>query len=100
QIRLVDNYSGWAFSSRRMIAANRVWKVYPTMAQDHVNILVGAQELGSYYKIMDIYGRTRISGILDDKTHRIPVKSLDPGNYFIQLSQHCQNTESKKFIKQ
>ncbi len=99
RIRLTDKHSGWSFTSRGIMIPSSLWNVYPTLAQDQLNILVDAGELGSSYKVMDIYGRTWVSGMLKAKRQVISVKSLIPGYYFIQLSQNGQRGESKRFIK-
>lgn len=100
RIRLRDKRSKWSFTSKPMAVASTSWKVYPTLAQDYIHVLITATEIGSDYRILNISGKVMAFGVLENKLSAIPVMELAPGNYFIQLLRQGLAEPSQRFIKQ
>lgn len=73
------------------------FKVYPNPTSGYINVDIPTNEVQDYkYTIMDAYGRVREQQQLEQT---IDVNQLEPGLYFIQLSnQKNGNVSTQKFI--
>jgi 1,4-alpha-glucan branching enzyme len=61
--------------------------IYPNPANDQLNIILQTGNTNSTdYKIIDISGRMKVSGSLNDTNSQINISSMANGLYFIQLT--------------
>ncbi|MCK5169036.1 MAG: T9SS type A sorting domain-containing protein, partial [Bacteroidales bacterium] len=72
-------------------------KIYPNPAQDILNIDIQDQSFNNYrYTIFDTFGRIYLENYSSDS--EINISNLNPGIYFIKISDSNGGNTTKKFI--
>ncbi|CAN5383201.1 hypothetical protein BH09BAC5_BH09BAC5_18100 [soil metagenome] len=77
--------------------AQVTWSLYPNPAQHEINIKSDYTLTGNVYRVLDISGRTAVSGKLDGTT--IDVSTLDKGMYILQIENNKGGFTSQRFMK-
>jgi len=74
-------------------------KLYPNPAMDELFISIGTTTYTtSNYSIVDMLGRTMVSGKLPGTVNSIDISSLPPGNYLIKIMD-VENNQPLMFVK-
>ncbi|MFA9220960.1 MAG: CotH kinase family protein, partial [Sediminibacterium sp.] len=79
-----------------------VFKIYPSPAQDYIQVVAEAQFRGFTYSIFDIQGKLIHSGNMQNQgSTRIDVSQFSTGMYAIQISDSSKGIVAKKiFVKE
>ena len=79
-----------------------VFKIYPSPAQDFIQVMADAQFRGLTYSIFDIQGKLVHSGSMQNQgSTRIDVSTFSKGLYAIQISDSLKGIVAKKiFVKE
>ena len=79
-----------------------VFKIYPSPAQDYIQVVAEAQFRGLSYSIFDIQGKLIHSGNMQNQgSTRIDVSQFSSGMYAIQISDSSKGIVAKKiFVKE
>ena len=79
-----------------------VFKIYPSPAQDYIQVVAEAQFRGLSYSIFDIQGKLIHSGNMQNQgSTRIDVSQFSTGMYAIQISDSLKGIVAKKiFVKE
>jgi hypothetical protein len=78
------------------------FKIFPSPAKDHIQIIAEAQFRGLTYSIFDIQGKLIHTGNMENQgSTRIDVSSFSSGMYAIQISDSAKGIVAKKiFVKE
>ncbi len=79
-----------------------VFRIYPSPAQDYIQVVAEAQFRGLTYSIFDIQGKLIHTGNIQNQgSTRIDVSSFSAGMYAIQISDSAKGIVAKKiFVKE
>ena len=82
-------------------AASGTWQVYPNPATDEVTITNPAGDgVKAGYEIVDMAGRTLLSGTFATDKQEINLATLPSGNYILQLHREDGAGKNQMFVKQ
>lgn len=96
----ISGKNGVNYTSRPLIPGNGDdFLLYPTVTTDQVYIRVNDRMQTASYNIIDMQGKTVMSGKLDGMQSGISVKSFAAGDYIFQVATPGQKS-IKKFVKQ
>jgi acetyl esterase/lipase len=75
--------------------AEETFTVFPNPASDAIMVSVQAMNLGSAYMLVDLTGRTVLSGVLSETTTAIPIGLLKNGTYVLTIGNSSQKVVVK-----
>jgi len=78
---------------------NPILKLYPNPTKETINVTVEEKNFSRItYKVIDGTGRTKLTGVLENKVAQIDIHNLSAGLYFIQISGKDFKTSRKILV--
>lgn len=97
KIRIANKGNGVDYTSRVLtVFTGDNIAVYPTAANESINIAIPAQYKGQAYSIINAQGQVVQSGKLEAERNTVKVSELSAGSYFVNVADKKQTA---KFIK-